>query len=179
MRVLGVDPGANGALALLTEKGLESVRDMPVATVLRGTRLSASELDVNQVMEIVSVMQPDVCWMEYTRSHPSDSPIAAYTFGRLAGAVEAVVRSINAPFHFVSPQHWKRAMGLTIGSQATTGIKQTQIEKLRKERARVEAMRLFPASSELFRRVKDDGRAEAALIAAYGMRQKVKEGVVF
>lgn len=38
-----------------------------------------------------------------------------------------------------------------------------------KDAARAEAIRRWPAKAELFARVKDDGRAEAALIAVAGM----------
>jgi hypothetical protein len=43
-----------------------------------------------------------------------------------------------------------------------------------KDKAHSEAIRRWPANAELFARVKDDGRAEAALIAVAGL---VREAV--
>jgi crossover junction endodeoxyribonuclease RuvC len=40
-----------------------------------------------------------------------------------------------------------------------------------KDGSRYRAAQLFPARAELFKRVKDDGRSDATLIAAYGARQ--------
>jgi crossover junction endodeoxyribonuclease RuvC len=39
-----------------------------------------------------------------------------------------------------------------------------------KDGARARAMEVFPWNVDLFKRVKDDGRADAALIAAWGLR---------
>ena len=49
-----------------------------------------------------------------------------------------------------SPAAWKRAVGLSLAS---------------KDASRSEAIRRWPAHAACFARVKDDGRAEAALIA--------------
>lgn len=38
-----------------------------------------------------------------------------------------------------------------------------------KNQARARAMALFPAAAKLFARVKDDGRADASLIAFHGL----------
>jgi crossover junction endodeoxyribonuclease RuvC len=55
---------------------------------------------------------------------------------------------------FITPPTWKRAVGLTLAS---------------KDAARSEAIRRWPNHAELFASVKDDGRAEAALIAIAGL----------
>jgi crossover junction endodeoxyribonuclease RuvC len=53
---------------------------------------------------------------------------------------------------------WRRAVGLP--ASAT------------KEQSRGEAIRRFPGHAAMFARVKDDGRAEAALIAIAGLMRK-------
>jgi crossover junction endodeoxyribonuclease RuvC len=62
---------------------------------------------------------------------------------------------------FLTPPSWKRAVGIPPGKDGT------------KDAARSEAIRRWPHKAELFARVRDDGRAEAALIAVAGL---AKEG---
>ena len=57
--------------------------------------------------------------------------------------------------NLVTPQLWKKAMRLVADKDA----------------ARQRAVQLFPERAEWFRRVKDDGRAEAAMIALYGWQR--------
>ena len=76
------------------------------------------------------------------------------TNGRLSGidGLRAVVALCNVPYHLVSPVKWKRHFALDSD----------------KERSRALAIRLWPGVG-LFSRVKDHNRAEAALIARYGV----------
>ena len=153
MRVLGVDPGGFGALALLTKDGL-AVADMPVFMVRRG-RSDKPELDVHGLIELLAAWQPDVCYFEQIGGIDGQSASAAFNFGRAAGACEALVKSSMAKFVPVTPQKWKRAMGVR-----------------GKDDARAMATNRWPANAADFRRKKELDRAEAALLAEYGRNQE-------
>jgi crossover junction endodeoxyribonuclease RuvC len=56
------------------------------------------------------------------------------------------------PCQTVAPAKWKKDMRLNTGKDA----------------ARAKAAQIWPASAKEFSRVKDDGKAEACLIAAWG-----------
>jgi len=58
---------------------------------------------------------------------------------------------------YVTPSKWKAHFGLTRDKGVSRGM----------------AMQRFPEYAEKFKRVKDDGRAEAALIALYGQETMV------
>jgi crossover junction endodeoxyribonuclease RuvC len=60
----------------------------------------------------------------------------------------------------LTPPSWKRLVGLPPGRDGA------------KDAARAEAIRRWPEKAGLFARVKDDGRAEAALIAVAGMKRE-------
>lgn len=154
MRIVGVDPGGAGALALLTPDGLW-VEDMPVFMVRRG-RTDKPELDVHGLLDILGGWRPiDAVYFEQVGGMTGEAASSAFNFGRVAGAAEAVCKIAGIPFHFVTPPVWKKAIGLKGG----------------KDDSRAKATALWPAHAGLFRRVKDDGRAEAALIAEWGRRQ--------
>jgi crossover junction endodeoxyribonuclease RuvC len=86
----------------------------------------------------------------------------SFAFGRARGVIEGVLAACGLPCKFITPACWKRAVGLTLAS---------------KDAARSEAIRRWPGHAALFARVKDDGRAEAALIAIAGLtRARAKGG---
>jgi crossover junction endodeoxyribonuclease RuvC len=80
-------------------------------------------------------------------------PASAFAFDRARGVIEGVLAAAGIPVRFVAPSAWKRAVGLTLKS---------------KDAARSEAIRRWPDHAALFARVKDDGRAESALIGVAG-----------
>lgn len=153
MRILGVDPGGSGALALLTPEELR-ISDMPVFLVKRG-KSAKPEIDVHALLALLDEWKPHVCYFEQVGGIPGQSASAAFNFGRIAGSCEAIVKTY-ARFVFVTPATWKKAMGVS-GD---------------KDDSRAKATNLFPARAADFRRKKDDGRAEAALLAEYGRRRE-------
>jgi crossover junction endodeoxyribonuclease RuvC len=58
----------------------------------------------------------------------------------------------QVPVQYVTPAKWKKYFGLSKNKGSSRGL----------------AIQRFPQVSDKFSRVKDDGRAEAALIALYG-----------
>jgi crossover junction endodeoxyribonuclease RuvC len=80
---------------------------------------------------------------------PGNGSVSMFNFGRSAGIIEGVVAAMQFPSTYVTPQQWTKAVGRAAGKDAS----------------RMRAMELFPTRAELFKRAKDDGRADAALIA--------------
>lgn len=150
MRILGVDPGAYGALALLIDGRLTDVADMPILKVRRG-KSDKAEVDGYSLAALLRDLAPDIALVEQVGGMTGQSPSASFNFGRAAGAVEYSLKTLGVRVETVAPATWKRAMRLKGG----------------KDDSRALAMRLWPAKAALFQRVKDDGRAEAALIAEW------------
>lgn len=158
MKILGVDPGGAGAIAMLAGDEV-FVADMPVFMVPRGKSAKA-ELDVHGLIDVLARWKPTHCYFEQVGGVDGDSASSAFNFGRIAGACEAIVKASRARFVFVAPHVWKKRMGLRGG-------------KIGKDEARARATNLWPAAAGLFARKKDDGRAEAALLAEYGRLMEI------
>lgn len=72
------------------------------------------------------------------------------------GLWEGTVAALGYPYELVTPQRWRSEIGLPKGSD--------------KNESRRRALQLFPSERDRLRRVSDDGRAEALLIAEYVRR---------
>jgi len=76
---------------------------------------------------------------------------SSFAFGYSAGIIEGIAACMQLPLQIIPAAVWKRRAGVSRDKGA----------------ARQQAQRLWPASAKLFSRVKDDGRAEAALLARF------------
>lgn len=150
--IIGIDPGLSGAVAAYMPEIGWQVWDTPVATV-KGSRRDYLTAEMRRIL--VSVPNP-VAALERGIAMPRQSSSTTYTTGRGGGLWEGILAGLGIPYELVEPAKWKRAMGLT--GQDKGG-------------SRVLAQRLFPEIAEQFARVKDDGRAEACLIAEWRRRQ--------
>lgn len=150
--ILGIDIGAAGAIALLNADGaLVNVDDMPV---LQDGPKGRRSVNAPLLAALIFKSYASHAFVEYVGARPGEGAVGAFAFGRSKGAVEGVLGAAGIPVTFIAPASWKRAVGL---SQAS------------KDAARAEAIRRWPAHASLFSRVKDDGRAEASLIAVAGL----------
>jgi len=157
MRILGVDPGAKGALALVENHAVR-IFDMPRLKVRRGAS-DKDEVDGFALMDLLSDLSPDVAYLEQVGGMDGQSASAAFNFGRAAGAPEYLLMGLRIRHTRVPPQVWKRALKIKGG----------------KDDARMEAMRRWPALATEFRNRRPDF-AEAALIAEYGRLQEGEHG---
>jgi crossover junction endodeoxyribonuclease RuvC len=157
-RVLGIDVGSQGAVALLTPAGdLLEVVDMPI---LRDGPKGRPNVSAALLADIVLKMQAAMAFIEFVGARPGEGAVGAFAFGRSRGVIEGVCGAAGVPLAFLTPAHWKRLVGIPPGKEGA------------KDAARSEAIRRWPGHAAMFARVKDDGRAEAALIAVAGLMRK-------
>lgn len=150
MRILGVDPGQSGGLAIVSDGKLTSGIRMPVVE-MRGKK----QLDARKVVDWWlegDHLYFDVAVIEAVHAMPKQGVSSSFQFGRMFGGIEALVMSTGVPVHYVTPSVWKKAMGLSSSKQASIDAAKVR----------------FGATADLLlQRSSDDGIAEAALIAAF------------
>lgn len=156
MRVAGADPGKTGAFALLVDGELIDVRDMPtiVEIVAGKPRNKPTPALMAALFAEWQKGGPFCLYIERVSAFPKDSKVGAFSFGKGAGHIEGVAAGMGIPFTLVQPQVWKKATGTPTDKNA----------------ARARACQLFPSMAAHFARVRDDGRAEASILALFGHR---------
>ncbi len=153
--IIGVDIGVQGAVAILDQSGaLVEIHDMPV---LEDGPKGRRAVNAPLLASIIFKSHADHAFVESVNARPGEGPTGAFAFGRGRGVIEGILAAAGIPVTFISPPSWKRALGLTLAS---------------KDASRAEAIRRWPAHAALFARVRDDGRAESALICVAGIMSK-------
>jgi crossover junction endodeoxyribonuclease RuvC len=150
---LGVDPGLSGALALLRHGELLVV-DMP--TLAAGKKRTIDEIELARLIDRWATECQPMVVLEQVAAMPTDGAAGAFSFGRGYGVIRGILRAHFLQIIDVTPVKWKRAVGIPSGAG--------------KDASRALAKELFQQQAKLFYRVKDDGRAEAALMAVYGQK---------
>ena len=150
-RIIGIDPGASGAIALLVSGVLVSVHDMPTVTVERN-KAQKRQVCPAGLSLLMQQLSPHKAIVEKVSAMPGQGVSSMFSFGRSVGIIEGVLAAKRIPVTFVTPQSWQKQSGAAKG----------------KDGSRQRVMELFPSQAHLFARVKDDGRADAVLIALAG-----------
>jgi crossover junction endodeoxyribonuclease RuvC len=150
MKILGVDPGVHGGLAVVdivdgAASQIIDIIDIPIAGVKAKERV-----DVLAIRSFIEMHKPDYAVIERAGVMPRQGISSGFKYGRAVGAIEAVIACCEVPLTIVEPSVWKRFH---------------QLYGAEKEASRQRALMLWPAAHARFARKMDHGRAEAALIA--------------
>ncbi len=151
MKIVGIDPGVTGAIAVHEGGVLTVIEDMPV---LNG------RVDGKALCDLMLDYVPHAVYLENTQAMPKNGSIASYSLGLNTGIVVGVVQSLSYPLVRVRPSEWKKKMGVTrMDKNAIRGI----------------VREIYPQWADHFKRVMDHNRAEAVLISRYGVGAELAE----
>jgi crossover junction endodeoxyribonuclease RuvC len=155
-RILGIDPGAHGAIAGFDEAGgLLWIEDMPSTLEANGRTATNAPL----LAGIFARSNARVAFCEFVGARPTDARVAAFAFGRARGVIEGCAGALGLPIAFLTPPTWKRLAEIPPGAE-------------NKDLARTRAIARWPAHAHLFARKCDVDRAEACLIALAGLQRE-------
>lgn len=149
IQIIGLDPGAKGAMAVLT-----------LDRRLRLYRFDGkSEQDIAHTILAESV---NTCYafLEKVHAMPSQGSQSTFTFGKNLGFLRGVLVASGIPFEDVTPQVWQRGVGM--GQTFPT-------QQHRKRAATQLAQQLYPGI-----KITQDA-SDGILIAEYGRRLHTRE----
>ncbi len=142
-RIVGIDPGKSGAIAVICFGIL--------------TEVIPFKKDINKCRGCIA---PDnfcgltTYFVEKVTASPQMGVVSAFTFGRWAEAIETSLWHAKVDYHMVRPQKWQMGIGCYSG-----GDKQKLYEH---------AQKLFPEQYK--NKMFNKSSADAVLIAYYGYR---------
>jgi hypothetical protein len=158
MTILGIDPGAHGAVAVLDEGGeLLEVLDMPSTPEANGRSATNAPL----LAGILGRTHAVDAGGEWQDRQVTDAKVAAFAFGRARGVIEGCAGALGLPMVFLTPPTWKRVADIPPGAE-------------NKDLARTRAIARWPTHADLFARKCDVDRAEACLIALAGLKREAR-----
>tara|TARA_B100000683_G_scaffold225536_1_gene224146 strand:- start:3110 stop:3589 length:480 start_codon:yes stop_codon:yes gene_type:complete len=148
--VIGIDPGINGAIARYNSSETSAatqliIWDMPILEVNKKKTISPY-LVANILKEAAAPV-----YIEKVAAMPGQGVTSMFNFGKGFGVILGAAAGLGLQTTQVTPQTWMKALKCQRGKDAN----------------RERACELFPQYADMFTRKKDDGRADAALLAYY------------
>ncbi len=151
--ILGVDPGASGALCLLAPGSgiIVKVWDFPLTE-----HFGKKVIDCGMLAAELKPHFEDIqlCVIEDVHSMPMQGVASTFSFGVSKGVILGMIAAHFIPTFTPPPAIWKMTMGVT----------KDKASSLKK------ASELYPTYAHLWPKKGDDGKAEAVLLADFGRR---------
>jgi crossover junction endodeoxyribonuclease RuvC len=152
MNVIAFDPGINGGFAALSPQA-EILACFDLPTIGDGAQ---RRIDAANLSDAIREHGPYVfAVVEQVGARPGQGVSSMFRFGQAYGTILGIIGALAIPIRHVSPAKWKKALNLNSDGEAS----------------RTRAIETWPHRAELFARKRDHNRAEAALLALYGMKE--------
>lgn len=173
-KVLGIDPGKDGFLALLGKTGDPQFWPMPTVRIGKGGKRDYDESELKRIMLDAN---PDLIIIEKQQSfpgrdkfgtkpchvcgrRPSQGSASTFSIGECYGLLRGLAIGIGKPYQAVHPRTWQKVVLRDVPGTDTKG------------RSIITAGRLFPnvdlRKSERCRK-SHAGKSDSLLLAWYGM----------
>jgi len=153
MKIIGIDPGLSGAIAILENKKVIALFDIPVMTEgKKNKRQLNSALLVNLLKQNISNNEEIAVVVEQVNAMPGQGVTSMFNFGQTFGAIKGICAALNLPIFFVRPSKWKKYFELINSS---------------KDSSRTKAIEMYPNLSDQLAKKKDVNKSDAILIARF------------
>ena len=161
MRIIGIDPGLSGAIAILDDNKIKELFDMPVMPDgKKNKRQLNSALLVKLIKDNIKNLEDTVMVVEQVNAMPGQGVTSMFNFGQTFGAIKGICAALGLPIFFVRPAKWKKHFELINSS---------------KDASRTKAIEMYPSISEQLSKKKDVNKSDAILIARYYSETRFKE----
>ena len=152
MRIIGIDPGLSGGIAILDDLKIFDMFDMPI---MSEGKKNKNQLNSAQLVNIIKkhiVLGKTFVIVEQVSAMPGQGVTSMFNFGQTFGSIKGICAALNLPIFYVRPSKWKKHFELINSS---------------KDASRTKVIEMYPSISSRLSKKKDVNKADAILIARY------------
>ena len=160
MKIIGIDPGLSGAIAILEDNKVLNIFDMPVMAEGKKNKRQLNSAQLVNIIRGNTVPEDEVVVIvEQVNAMPGQGVTSMFNFGQTFGAIKGVCAALNLPIFFVRPSKWKKYFELINAS---------------KDSSRTKVIEMYPSLSNQLSK-KDVNKSDAILIARFYSETRSKD----
>ena len=153
MRIIGIDPGLSGGIAILDDLKIFDAFDIPIMSEGKKNKnqLNSAQL-VNIIKKHILPNGETFVIVEQVSAMPGQGVTSMFNFGQTFGSIKGICAALGLPIFYVRPAKWKKHFELINSS---------------KDASRTKVIEMYPSISARLTKKKDVNKADAILIARY------------
>ena len=161
MKIIGIDPGLSGAIAILEKNKVLNIFEIPVMSEGKKNKRQLNSAQLVKLLKDNIIKNEEVSVVvEQVNAMPGQGVTSMFNFGQTFGAIKGVCAALGLPIYFVRPSKWKKHFELINSS---------------KDASRTKAIEMYPSISDSLSRKKDVNKSDAILIARFFCETRFKE----
>ena len=124
MKIIGIDPGLSGAIAVLEDNKVLNIFDIPVMSEGKKNKKQLNSAHLSQyISNNVKDINKTVVVVEQVNAMPGQGVTSMFNFGQTFGAIKGISATLKLPIFFVRPSKWKKHFELINSSKDASRTK--------------------------------------------------------
>jgi crossover junction endodeoxyribonuclease RuvC len=161
MKIIGIDPGLSGAIAVIENNKVLNIFDMPVMPEGKKNKRQLNSAHLVKLLRDNIIKNEEIAVVvEQVNAMPGQGVTSMFNFGQTFGAIKGVCAALGLPIFFVRPSKWKKHFELINSS---------------KDASRTKAIEMYPLLSNELSKKKDVNKSDAILIARFYSETRLNE----
>ena len=161
MKIIGIDPGLNGAIVIMENNKVLSVFDMPVMSEGKKNKRQLNSAQLVRIIKENTLANDDInVVVEQVNAMPGQGVTSMFNFGQTFGSIKGICAALNLPIFYVRPNKWKKHFELINSS---------------KDASRTKVIEMYPTLSNDLAKKKDVNKSDAILIARFYSETRFNE----
>ena len=161
MKIIGIDPGLSGAIAVLEDNKVLGIYDMPVMAEGKKSKRQLNSAQLVSIIKQNTYSNDELAIVvEQVNAMPGQGVTSMFNFGQTFGAIKGVCAALELPIFFVRPSKWKKHFELINSS---------------KDSSRTKVIEMYPSLSSQLSKKKDVNKSDAILIARFFNETRLKD----
>ena len=153
MKIIGIDPGLSGAIAILENNKVLNIFEMPVMSEGKKNKRQLNSAQLVKLLKTNILENEEVSVVvEQVNAMPGQGVTSMFNFGQTFGSIKGICAALGLPIFYVRPAKWKKHFELINSS---------------KDASRTKVIEMYPSISSRLTKKKDVNKADAILIARY------------
>ena len=152
MRIIGIDPGLSGGIAILDDLEVYDMFDMPVMSEGKKNKNQLNSAYLVNIIRKHIIKGNTFVIVEQVSAMPGQGVTSMFNFGQTFGSIKGICAALELPIFYVRPAKWKKHFELINSS---------------KDASRTKVIEMYPTISAKLSKKKDVNKADAILIARY------------
>ena len=161
MKIIGIDPGLSGAIAVLKNNKVLNLFEIPVMSEGKKNKRQLNSAQLVKLLKENILENDEVSVVvEQVNAMPGQGVTSMFNFGQTFGAIKGVCAALNLPIFFVRPSKWKKHFELINSS---------------KDASRTKVIEMYPSIANQLKKKKDVNKSDAILIARFYSETRLKD----
>ena len=124
MRIIGIDPGLSGGIAVLDDLKIFDIYDMPIMSEGKKNKNQLNSAQLVNIIKKNTIPNGDTFLIvEQVSAMPGQGVTSMFNFGQTFGSIKGICAALSLPIFFVRPAKWKKHFDLINSSKDASRTK--------------------------------------------------------